>query len=52
MMKTAFYLMPKALFFVRHLNFYANFFGHVRKPLNKKVKINSKIYDFTDWENK
>ena len=52
MMKNAFYLILKALFFVRHLNFCAKFFGHVRKQLNKKVKINSKIYDFTDWENK
>ena len=52
MMKNAFYLILKTLFFVRYLNFRPDFFGHVGKRLNKKVKINFKIFDFTDWENK
>ena len=43
MMKNAFYLMLKTLFFVRYLNFRPDFFGHVGKRLNKKVKIISKF---------
>ena len=38
------------LLFLRYLNYFANFWGHVKKRLDKKAKVNIKIYDITDWE--
>ena len=40
--------MLKALFFLKILHFCPDFFGHVEKWLDKKNKINFKIYDVTD----
>ena len=31
-------------------NFCSEFFGHVGKRLDKKVQVNFKIYDVTNWE--
>ena len=52
LMKNAFYfiLALKALFFLRYIDFCRDFFGHVGKHLNKKVKGIFKIYDFINWE--
>ena len=35
--------------FLRYLNICPYFFDHVGKRLDKKAKVNSKIYDVTDW---
>ena len=35
---------------LRFLNFCSNFFGHVVKQLNKKPKVNFRIYDHKNWE--
>ena len=43
LMKNPFYFMLKAL------NFCHELFRHVRKRLNKKVRINFKMYNVTDW---
>ena len=36
--------------FLRYLNFCPDFFGHVEKRLDKKVKVYFKIYDVINWE--
>ena len=48
MMKHAFYFMLKALFVLEILNFLYLLSGYVGKRLNKKTKVNFKIYDVTD----
>ena len=53
-MKNAFYFMLKVLFapeifFVLEIIFVSWLFGYVEKRLNKKAKVNLKIYDVTDW---
>ena len=46
-----FFISPKKLsLFWRYLNFCSDFFGHVGKRLDKKTKINIKIYDNTTWK--
>ena len=45
----AFYFMFKALFVLKISNFCWLFFGHAGKPIDKKTKVNFKIYDVTDW---
>ena len=32
------------------LNFCRGSFGHARKRLDKKTKVNFKVYDLTNWE--
>ena len=44
-MKNAFYFMLKALFVLEIFTL----FGYVEKRLDKKVDVNFKIYDVTDW---
>ena len=39
------YFMLKVLFVLRYLNFCLDFLGHVGKRLDKKGKVNFKIYD-------
>ena len=41
-MKNVFYFMLKAFLFLRYLNFCHDFFGHVGKQLDKKLKLISK----------
>ena len=48
-MKNAFYFMLKALFVLSVFEFLSLFFGHLRKWLYKKAKVNFKTYDVTDW---
>ena len=36
--------------FLRYLNFCPDFFGHIEKRLDKKTKVNLKIYDAKDWQ--
>ena len=39
-------ISPKKLFsFQRYLHFCSDFFGHVEKRVDKKAKVNFKIYD-------
>ena len=38
----------KLFSFLRYLNFCRNFFGHVGNCLDKKAKLNFKIYDVTN----
>ena len=49
-MKEGFQFMLKALSLLKkNLSFCPNFFDHVRKQLDKKAKLNFKIYDVTEW---
>ena len=41
--------MLKALFVLEILTFFSRLFGYVEKRLDKKVKVNSNIYDISDW---
>ena len=49
MMKNTFYFMSKALFPLEILRLLPLLFGYVKKWLDKKAKVNFKIYDVTDW---
>ena len=35
-----------------YLQFYLDFFGYIRKRLDKKAKVNFQIYDVTNWNTK
>ena len=48
-MKNTFYFILKALFFLKLFKF-LSFFVHVGKRLDKKAKVNFKIYDVKTWE--
>ena len=48
-MNNAFYFILKALFLLKIFTFFPDFFGSVGKWLDKKAKVNFKIYDATDW---
>ena len=51
MMKNAFYFMLKALFILKIFKCSAWLFVHVEeKQLDKKDKVNFKIYDVTGWQ--
>ena len=45
----AFYFTSKALFVLKVFRFLSWLFGHVAKRLDKKDKVNFKIYDATVW---
>ena len=46
-----FFISPKKLFsFWRYLSFCSDFFFHVGKWLDVKVKVNFKIYHIANWE--
>ena len=47
--KYAFYFMLKALFVLEIFKFLPWLFGYVEKRLDKKTKVNFKIYGVTDW---
>ena len=49
MMKNAFYLTSKALFIHKIFKFLSWHFGHVAKWLEKKNRVNFKIYGITVW---
>ena len=49
MMKNAFYFTLKALFILMIFKFLSWLFCHVEKRLDKKDKVNFKIYDVTTW---
>ena len=49
MMKNVFYFMLKVLFVLEMFTFISWRFGYVEKGLDKKVKVNFKIYDVIDW---
>ena len=51
-MKNAFHFILRALFVVKIFNFCPDFLGHVGKRLDRKGKVNLKIYDVIDWETK
>ena len=48
--KNAFHFMLKALFVLEVFQILSWGFGHVKKWLDKKVKVNFKIYDVIDWQ--
>ena len=50
MANNAFYFILKALFSTKIFKFLSWLFGHVGKWLDKKIKVNFKIYDVTIWE--
>ena len=45
MMKNAFYFTLTVIFVLKIFNFCPDLFGHVAKRLDKKAKVNFKIYD-------
>ena len=49
MMKNTFYFMLKVLFVLEISTFLSWIFGYVEKRLDKKVMVNFKIYDVTNW---
>ena len=49
MLKNPFYFTSKAFFVLRIFNFLSWFFGLAVKRLDKKDKVNFKIYDVTAW---
>ena len=48
-MKNAFYFTLNALLVLEIFQFLFSICGHAGKKLDKKVKINFKIYDVTNW---
>ena len=48
-MNIAFYFTLKALFILKIFSFCSEFFGYVWKWLDKKAKVNFKIYHITNW---
>ena len=44
------YFILKALVVLKIFNFCLDFFIHVGKQLNKKDKVNFKIYDIRSWK--
>ena len=48
-MKNDFYFMLKTLFVLEIFPFLSRPFDYVKKWLDKKAMVNSKIYDITDW---
>ena len=50
MMRIVIYFTLKALFVLEILKFLPCLFGYVEKWLDKKVKVNFKIYDVKFWE--
>ena len=47
-MKNAFHFNLKAIFILKIFKSCADFFGHVGRRLDKRAKVNFKIYDITD----
>ena len=45
-----FYFMLKDLSVLMVFKFLSRLFGHVGKQVDKKPRINFKIYDVTDWQ--
>ena len=48
-MKNVFYFTLKALFVLKMFKFLLTLFGHAKKRLDYKGKVNFKIYDITTW---
>ena len=49
-MKNAFYFVLKALFILKIFKFCPDFLGHAGTRLDKKTKVNFKIYAIINWE--
>ena len=49
-MKNDFYFILEALFAFKIFQFLSRLFDHVGERLDKKAKINFKIYDVTNWK--
>ena len=50
MMNNAFYFILKALSVLKIFTFFfPDFFGYIKKRIDKKAKVNFKIYDITNW---
>ena len=45
-----FYFISKDLFIFKIFNFLSWIFGHAERWLDKKGKVDFKIYDVTTWE--
>ena len=41
--------MLKSSFVIKALTFLSWFFGYMENRIDKKAKVNFKIYDVTDW---
>ena len=49
MLKNAFYFILKAPFVLKIVKFLSWTFGHEKKRLDEKDKVNFEIYDVTAW---
>ena len=49
-MKNVFYFILKALFILKIFKFSSRLFGLEGERLDKKAKVNFKIFNVTDWE--
>ena len=49
MMKNVFSFLLKALFVLKMFTFLSWLFDYAEKRLDKKIKVNLKIYEVTDW---
>ena len=49
-MKNTFYYTLKTVFVLKIFKFLSWLFGKEEKRLDKKVKVNFKVYDVTTWE--
>ena len=49
-MKNAFYFNLKLFSFLRYLNFSLDFFCYLGIWLDKKAKVNFKMFDVINWE--
>ena len=50
MVKNGFYFILKLFLILKYSNFCPKFFGLVQKRLDKKAKVNFKIYVIIKWE--
>ena len=49
MVKNVFYFILKALLVLKIFKFLSWIFGHVKKRVDEKDKVNLKIHDITTW---
>ena len=48
-MKNTFYFILKTVFILQIFTFFSWLFGYLENRLDRKVTVNFKIYDVTDW---
>ena len=51
-MMNVFISSEKLFSFLRYLKFFPDFFCYIEKQLDRKAKVNFKIYGITNWKTK